>query len=149
MILYKKKMSAGEHEEQYNTFIDHLKAWPNKRPKRGDLVKIENGRISRMQYGDTAEKVYGIFLDEFQKNAYDRKYAVLLTGTVLVKCDFGRPEKGFPVYMCTKTIKYQKRKIGDLEACEDSNNEKLIGFEWFCSGKDLSGVAAVKIMRCY
>lgn len=146
MILYKKKMSAGDSEEIYNTFIENFKVWPTRRPKRGDLVKIENGRISRMQYGDAAQDVYGIFLDTFRKNADDKEYGVLLRGTVLVNCNFGRPEKGASVYMCTKTVKHQKRKIGDLEACKDRNNEELIWFKWLCSGKDLSGVAAVEIM---
>lgn len=122
----------------------------------GDPVKLDSGKASAIESGDTAASFYGFLVlpnpnksGNANFNGYgggtpdvNQPGAVVVGGPgyITVTCGVGTPVKGASVYMRVLTDNF-----GRLETASDANNVELTNVIWAASGKDSDDAARVRI----
>lgn len=160
-ILYSAPAGVpGDLNDILNTVVESWILDPVLTPTDfGVPVKVVDGKIAKIEAGDTAADFYGILsrsvptmsasltvdLNTSTPNPNTVSGVVVGgPGYVLVKCTIGTPVKGGAVYM--RVVAAVGKAVGDLEADADgTDNVLLTNVIWAVAGKDSNNVSAVRV----
>jgi hypothetical protein len=160
-ILYSAPSGVpGDLNDILNTVVESWVLDPDLTPTDfGVPVKVVDGKIAKIESGDTAADFYGILSRSVPTMAPDLNVNLNTStpnantvsgvvvggpGYVLVKCTVGTPAKGGAVYM--RVTAALGKAVGDLEATPDGGNSVLLtNVIWAVAGKDSNNVSAVRV----
>lgn len=121
----------------------------------GDAVVMDGGRLRRFPAGGTGDSVYGVITGSIRETSVvqnsfgtyipnpENLQGVLVKGYINVKCKYGTPVRGEPVYI--RNVAAGTRLVGDFEAISEPGlNEIIPDVTWAVDGIDADYTAEIR-----